>query len=86
MAVEAEEESKTLGTCAAEGMADVDDDKGLHHNSTLAERSLHCCISARREVAEAREEDRRVINRFGGVDPLESWYVLLVFPIRLYYA
>ena len=48
-------------------------------------RSLHCCIS-RREVAEAMEEDRRLINRFEGVEPLESWYVLLLFPIRLYYV
>ena len=49
-------------------------------------QSLHYCCISRREVAEAREEDRRLINRFEGVEPLESWYVLLVFPIRLYYV
>ena len=33
-AVGADEESKTVGSCAEEGMADVDDDEGPHHNST----------------------------------------------------
>ena len=30
----------------------------------------------RRDIAETREGERRLIRRFEGVEPLESWYVL----------
>ena len=48
-------------------------------------RSLDCWMS-RREVAEAKEEDRRLMHHFEAVEPPETWYVLLVLPIRLYYV
>ena len=82
--VEVEEESETLGACAAEGMVNTDDgdnsnnDEGPHQFDPVADEAYTAAY--RREVAEAREEDRRLMCRFEGVEPLDSWYVLLIFP------
>ncbi len=83
-AVEVEEESETLGACAAPGLPNVDDvddddfddDEGPHQFDPVADEAYTAAY--RREVAEAREEDHRLMRRFEGVEPLESWYVLLV--------
>ena len=76
-AVEVEEKSETLGACAAAGIADVDDefdnDEG-HQFDPVADEAY--TAEYRRDIAETREEERRLIRLFEGVETLESWYVL----------
>ena len=79
-AVEVEEE--TLDACGVAGIAiagdedDFDNDEGPHEFDPVADEAY--TTAYRREVAEAREEDLGLMRRFDGVEPLESWYVLLV--------
>ena len=85
LAVEVKEDSKTLGACVAERMADAEDDdfendEGPDQFDPVAEEAFTAAY--RREVAEAKEGDRRLRRRFEDIEPLESWYVSFMFLIR----
>ena len=77
---EVQEESETLGACAAASIADVDDedefenDEGPHQFDSVADEAY--TAEYRRDIAETREEENRLIRLFEGVETLESWYVL----------
>ena len=53
---------------------EFDNDEGPHQFDPVADETY--IADYRRDIAETREEERRLMRCFESVEPLESWYVL----------